>query len=396
MSLWREQGNVAMFPIHFEGATCKGTTRMAAQAIDQRIFNFSAGPAVLPVPVLEQVRDELLCLPGAGCSLMEMSHRDKAFIDILHTAEADLRNLLGISDEYAVLFLQGGAKLQFSMIPANLLRGTGKTAQYLVTGSWSKGAIGEAAKEGTANKLWDGSKDNFKSLPSDEDLSVPEDSAYMYYCSNETIQGVQFQTEPACPSSVPLVCDASSDFLSRPLKINRYGLLYACAQKNAGPAGVTVVIVKRELLPLADEKLPGYMIYRNHAENDSEWNTPPTFAIYVLGLVAKWLKNQVGGLDEMAKVNAQKAAMLYKIIDEFPEVYQGHADPKYRSKMNVTFRLPSDEVQADFLKQAAVEQLGNLKGHRSVGGIRASIYNAMPTEGVSKLADFMRTFAAKQ
>ena len=366
---------------------------MAAQAIDQRIYNFSAGPAVLPVSVLEQVRDELLCLPGAGCSLMEMSHRDKEFIDVLHTAEADIRSLLGISDDYAVLFLQGGAKLQFSMVPAHLLRGTGKTAQYLVTGSWSKGAIGEATKEGTANKLWDGSKENFKSLPSDADLSVPEDSAYLYYCSNETIQGVQFQTEPKCPSSVPLVCDASSDFLSRPLDINKYGLLYACAQKNAGPAGVTMVIIKRDLLPLADENLPGYLIYRNHAENDSEWNTPPTFSIYVAGLVAKWLKNEIGGLESMAKMNAAKAETLYQVIDQHPEVYQGHADPKYRSKMNVTFRLASDEVQARFLKGAAQLQLGNLKGHRSVGGIRASIYNAMPAEGVHKLADFMKSFA---
>lgn len=368
---------------------------MAAQATDQRIFNFSAGPAVLPVPVLQQVRDELLCLPGAGCSLMEMSHRDKAFIEILHAAEADLRSLLGISDQYAVLFLQGGAKLQFSMVPANLLRGTDKSAQYLVTGSWSKGAIAEATKEGTANKWWDGSKENFSSLPATGDLTVPKDAAYLYYCSNETIQGVQFQSEPDCPSSVPLVCDASSDFLSRPLDIDRYGLLYACAQKNAGPAGVTVVIVKRDLLPLASENLPGYLLYRNHAENDSEWNTPPTFAIYVMGLVAKWLKSEIGGLEAMAKTNTSKADMLYSVVDQFPEVYQGHADARYRSKMNVTFRLTSDEIQAKFLKDAAAIQLGNLKGHRSVGGIRASIYNAMPIEGVQRLADFMRTFATQ-
>lgn len=368
---------------------------MAAQATDQRIFNFSAGPAVMPVSVLEQVRNELLCLPGAGCSLMEMSHRDKAFIEILHAAEADLRSLLGISDQYAVLFLQGGAKLQFSMVPANLLRGTSKSAQYLVTGSWSKGAIAEAAKEGTANKLWDGAQGNFTNLPSNNDLDIPDDSAYLYYCSNETIQGVQFQTEPECPASVPLVCDASSDFLSRPLDIDRYGLLYACAQKNAGPAGVTVVVVKRDLLPLASGNLPGYLLYRNHAENDSEWNTPPTFAIYVLGLVAKWLKNEIGGLEAMAKINTTKSDMLYSVVDQFPEVYQGHADPQFRSKMNVTFRLPSDDLQAKFLKQAAEIQLGNLKGHRSVGGIRASIYNAMPTEGVEQLANFMRSFATQ-
>ena len=326
---------------------------------------------------------------------MEMSHRDKPFLEILHNAEADVRSLLGISNQYAVLFLQGGAKLQFSMVPANLLRGTGKTAQYLVTGSWSKGAIGEAAKEGTANKLWDGSKGNFTTLPSDADLAVPDDAAYLYYCSNETIQGVQFQTEPSCPTSVPLVCDASSDFLSRPLDVDRYGLIYACAQKNAGPAGVTVVIIRRDLLPLASENLPGYLQYRNHAENDSEWNTPPTFSIYVLGLVAKWLKTEIGGLQAMAKLNQTKAELLYSVIDQFPDVYQGHANPDHRSKMNVTFRLPNDEVQARFISEAANYQLGNLKGHRSVGGIRASIYNAMPYEGVQCLADSMQSFAAK-
>jgi phosphoserine aminotransferase len=367
---------------------------MTATAIDQRIFNFSAGPAVMPVPVLEQVRDELLCLPGAGCSLMEMSHRDKAFIDILHTTEADLRQLLGISDQYAVLFLQGGAKLQFSMVPANLLRGTGKKAQYLVTGSWSKGAIGEAKKEGDAAKLWDGSMQNFSTLPAAGEIAIPDDAAYLYYCSNETIQGVQFQTEPECPATVPLVCDASSDFLSRPLDIDRYGLLYACAQKNAGPAGVTVVVVRRDLLPLAEESLPGYLLYRNHAENDSEWNTPPTFAIYVMGLVAKWLKNEVGGLAAMATMNQEKSDQLYAVIDQYPDLYQGHADPQYRSKMNVTFRLPSDEVHAQFLAKAQQQSLDNLKGHRSVGGIRASIYNAMPREGVNRLAEFMRSFAA--
>ncbi|WP_203329100.1 3-phosphoserine/phosphohydroxythreonine transaminase [Candidatus Laterigemmans baculatus] len=368
---------------------------MTTQDLAQRIFNFSAGPAALPVSVLEQVRDEMLCLPGAGSSLLEMSHRDKQFVDILHAAEADLRQLLSISDDYAVLFLQGGSRFQFSMIPANLLRGTQKTAHYLVTGSWSKSAIAEAVKEGAIEKVWDGAEKNYSTLPSAGELRIPDDSAYLYYCSNETIQGVQFQSEPACPAGVPLVCDASSDFLSRPLEVDRYGILYACAQKNAGPAGVTVVIIRRDLLPLGSADLPGYMLYRNHAENDSEWNTPPTFAIYVLGLVAKWLQREVGGLDAMAQQNREKADLLYSVIDEYSDFYQGHAARDVRSRMNVTFRLPDDESQGRFLAGAAEQQLGNLKGHRSVGGIRASIYNAMPREGVQTLADFMRSFASQ-
>lgn len=349
----------------------------------------------MPVSVLEQARDELLCLPGAGCSVMEMSHRDKRFIEILHTAEADIRQLLSISDDYAVLFLQGGSRLQFSMVPANLLRGSGKTAHYLITGSWSKKAIEEAPKEGPVDKVWDGSGNKYSSLPADTDYQVPGDSAYLYYCSNETIQGVQFPTEPTGPEGVPLVCDASSDFLCRPLDVSRYGILYACAQKNAGPAGVTVVIIRRDLLAAGSEDLPGYLLYRNHAENDSEWNTPPTFAIYMLGLVAKWLRNDIGGLAAMEKRNREKAALLYDVIDQHSDFYQGHASRDCRSLMNVTFRLPDDETQARFLAGAAERQLDGLKGHRSVGGIRASIYNAMPREGVETLADFMRSFAAK-
>ncbi len=368
---------------------------MTASALDQRIFNFSAGPAVLPVSVLEQIRDEMLCLPGAGCSLLEMSHRDKQFIDILHGTEADLRALLGISDDYAVLFLQGGARLQFSMIPANLLRGTGKQADYLITGSWSKSAISEAKKEGKIVTAWDGASANYNTLPTAEQFQVDPQSAYLYYCSNETIQGVQFQTEPACPDDVPLVCDCSSDFLCRPLDVDRYGILYACAQKNAGPAGVTVAIVRRDLLSIAADDLPGYFLFRNHAENDSEWNTPPTFAIYVMGLVAKWLRHEVGGLAAMEKRNREKANLLYDVIDQYPEFYQGHAQPDYRSLMNVTFRLPDEATEKRFLKEAEALQLGNLKGHRSVGGIRASIYNAMPREGVACLADCMRRFASQ-
>lgn len=361
----------------------------------ERTYNFSPGPAVLPVSVLEELRDEMLCLPGAGCSLLELSHRDKRFLEILHGAEATLRSLLGISDDYAVLFLQGGARFQFSMIPANLLRGSGKTAEYLVTGAWGKSALAEAVKEGDAKAIYDAKASNYNTLPSGEQSSPAADAAYLYYCSNETIQGVQFASEPACPPDVPLVCDASSDFLSRPLAMDRYGILYACAQKNAGPAGVTVVIIRRDLLQRGSEDLPGYMLYRNHAENDSEWNTPPSFAIYALGKVARWIADDIGGLEAMHAHNQKKAAFLYNVIDAFPGFYQGHAEPSCRSLMNVTFRLPSDELQTAFLAGAKALSLENLAGHRSVGGIRASIYNAMPPAGAQTLAQYMRDFATK-
>ncbi|QDV65693.1 3-phosphoserine/phosphohydroxythreonine transaminase [Crateriforma conspicua] len=359
----------------------------------QRVFNFSAGPAALPLSVLEEVRDELVCYPGAGASIMEISHRDKRFVDLLHDAQATLRQLLGISDDYEVLFLQGGAALQFSMIPANLLRGTGKTAQYLLTGSWGKKAIKEAKKEGAAESIYDAGETNYDRLPAAGDYQVADDAAYLYYCSNETIQGVQFTDEPACPDSVPLVSDASSDFLCRPLDISKYGLLYACAQKNAGPAGVTVVVVRKDLLQRSPADLPGYLNYNNHAEADSEWNTPPTFAIYVLGKIAKWLRDDIGGLDAMLQQNQEKSQTLYQVIDQSNGFYRGHAQTEARSLMNVTFNLPNDDLQASFIAEAAKHDLTALKGHRSVGGIRASIYNAMPVEGVNTLANFMKDFA---
>ena len=368
---------------------------MTAQAVQERIFNFSPGPATMPLSVLKQVQEELVCFPGAGCSVMEMSHRDKAFLDILHGAENNLRSLLNIPDDYAVLFLQGGARLQFSMIAANLLRGQKGKAQYLVTGSWGKKAVEEAVKEGATEVIWDGKPTNYNSTPDPSEYSVDADAAYLYYCSNETIQGVQFQTEPTAPQAVPLVCDSSSDFLYRPVDITKYGLLYACAQKNAGPAGVTVTIVRKDLLDRAEASLPGYLNYKNHFENDSEWNTPPTFAIYVLGKVLEWLRDDVGGLQAMHQLNKEKAQLVYDVIDQYPSFYVGHAKPDCRSLMNVTYKLPSDELQAEFLKRAGSQGLGNLKGHRSVGGIRASIYNAMPREGCAALADFMKDFAAQ-
>ena len=366
---------------------------MTAQVAQERAFNFSAGPAALPLSVLQQLQDEMLCLPVAACSLMEMSHRDKKFVEILHAAENGIRELLSVPDDYSVLFLQGGATLQFSMIPMNLMNDASGKAQYLLSGSWGKKAIAEAKKVGELDVAWDGSSSNFDRVPTESDYSVPSDAPYVYYCSNETIQGVQFQSEPTIPENVPLVCDASSDFLSRSLDISKYGMLYACAQKNAGPAGVTVVIMRKDLLERGCDSLPGYLNYRNHAENDSEWNTPPTFAIYALGKVLNWLRDDIGGLAAMEELNRKKSALLYSVVDEYSDFYQGHAQPAARSQMNVTFRLPSDELQSAFISGAADRNLVSLKGHRSVGGIRASVYNAMPMEGAETLAEFMSEFA---
>ena len=360
-----------------------------------RVFNFSAGPATMPESVLREIRDEMLVYPGAGASIMEISHRDKLFVDLLHDAESTLRQLLDVSDDYVVLFVQGGATMQFSAVPANLLRGTGKTAAYVLTGSWGKKAIVEAKKEGDVATVYDAEHTNFDRIPAPGELQIDSDAAYLYYCSNETIQGVQFAGEPDVPAGVPLVADASSDLLCRPLPIQKYGLIYACAQKNAGPAGVTMVIVRKDLLDRAPADIPGYLLYRNHAENDSEWNTPPTFAIYALGKMVRWLRDEQGGLERMHQTNRGKSSKLYDVVDGSGGFYRGHAQKNCRSIMNVTFNLPSDDLTKRFITDAADHGLAALKGHRSVGGIRASIYNAMPVAGVDRLADFMRDFAAK-
>jgi phosphoserine aminotransferase len=359
-----------------------------------RIFNFSAGPATLPVPVLEQAQRELLELPGAGASVMEISHRSKPFEAILEDAKTRLKALLAIPDNYQILFLQGGARLQFSMIPMNLLRGTGAAADYILTGSWGKSAREEAVKEGEIRLAWDGKATNYKRLPAAGELTLNPQAAYVHFTSNETIEGVQFKTEPAT-GDVPLVCDASSDFLHRRVDVQRYGLIYAGAQKNAGPAGVTMVIVREDLLARSQDSLPGYLNYKIHVKNNSLWNTPPAFCIYIVGLVARWLQEQIGGLDKMYQINCEKAGLLYDVIDGSQGFYRGHAQPDCRSVMNVTFRLPNEDLEKTFLSGAEKNKLGGLKGHRSVGGIRASIYNAMPVEGVRALRDYMRDFLAQ-
>ncbi len=359
--------------------------------MQQRTYNFSPGPAVLPLPVLEQIQAEMLCLPGVGASVLEISHRSDAFLAIHEAAKANLTKLLSIPDDYTILFLQGGSRLQFSMVPMNLMLADDPHADYLVTGTWGKGAVTEAKKVGRANVVWNGGDTNFDRLPKPGDYKLDPTADYVHICDNETIQGVQWPTEPDT-GDVPLVNDVSSDFLYRPLDVTKYGLLYACAQKNAGPAGVTVVIVKNDLLERGADSLPGYMHYKTHAENDSMWNTPPTFGIYVVKLVTDWLINEIGGLGNMLEQNKRKAAMLYKVVDDHSDFYHPHAQKDCRSLMNVTFRLPSDELTNKFVAAAADENLSDLKGHRSVGGIRASIYNAMPVEGVEKLRSFMVDF----
>lgn len=364
---------------------------MSVDVAVDRVFNFSAGPAVLPLPVLEEAQRDLLCLPGCGASILEISHRSKQFIGIMQATEQRLRDLIGIPANYKVVFLQGGSRLQFSMVPMNLLRGSGKAADYVVCGSWGKYATQQAQLEGDTRVVWDGKETGYDRVPALGELGLNDSSAYVHITSNETIQGVQFAEDPP-ECGATFVCDSSSDFMHRPIDVSRYGLIYACAQKNAGPAGVTIVIIREDLLDRSQDSLPGYMNYKSHVEADSMYNTPPTFGVYIVGLVAKWLSEEVGGLAKMQQRNRDKAKMLYDAIDARPGFYRPHAQPDCRSLMNVTFRLPSEELEQEFLAEAAQHQLADLKGHRSVGGIRASIYNAMPVQGVQALRDFMIDF----
>lgn len=352
-----------------------------------RVYNFSAGPAVLPVPVLEEAQADLLNYKGAGMSVLEMSHRSKAFDGIVKKAQADLREVLGVPDNYHVLFLQGGASLQFSMVPMNLLP-KDASADYIVTGTWAQGAVKEAKKVGTVNIAATTESENFNRVPKQSELALDENAAYLHFTSNNTIFGTEFKTEPV--SNAPLVCDASSDILSRPVDVSKYGLIYAGAQKNMGPAGVTTVIVRDDLLSRAPEGLPTMLDYRTHVKKESLYNTPPCFSIYIVGLVLEWLKG-LGGLAEMQKMNEAKAGLLYDAIDA-TEYYRGTAERESRSLMNVTFRLPSEELEKKFISEATAAGLDGLKGHRSVGGLRASIYNAFPADGVQTLVDFMKEF----
>ncbi len=354
----------------------------------ERIFNFSAGPAVLPVPVLERAREEMLSLPGVGMSVMEISHRSKTFDEIIKSAESGLRELMGIPDNYHVLFLQGGASLQFSMVPMNLL-GQGATADYVLTGSWGKKALKEAKKTGTVSVAADMADSRYSRTPAQDELKLDPSAAYVHITTNETIEGVEWKTEPEV-GSVPLVADASSDICARPVAVEKYALIYAGAQKNLGPSGVTVVIIRDDLLQHTPDGLHTMLDYRTHVQNNSLYNTPNTWGIYILNLVCKWVREQ-GGLEAIHQRNEEKARMIYDVIDS-SDFYRGHADRAARSIMNVTFRLPSEELEKQFTSQATAQGLDGLKGHRSVGGIRASIYNAFPREGVEALVQFMKEF----
>ena len=356
-----------------------------------RIYNFSAGPAVLPMPVLEEAQRDLLALPGVGMSVLEISHRSKPFDEIIQGAEADIRALAGIPDDYAVLFLQGGASMQFSMVPMNLLQ-QGTTADYIVTGVWSQKAVKEAKRVGQVNIAGTTEADNFTHVPSQADLKLTPNASYVHVTSNNTIYGTQWRTLPD-PGGSPLVNDASSDIFSKPIDVAKHGVIYAGAQKNLGPSGVTLVIIRKDLLERSPASLPTMLNYKTHAENESLFNTPPVFGIYVLRLVLKWLRAN-GGLEAMAAHNERKANLLYAEIDR-TGFYRGHARPDSRSWMNVTFRLPNEDLEKQFAKESTAAGLDGLKGHRSVGGLRASIYNAFPEEGVQALVDFMREFERK-
>ena len=353
-----------------------------------RIFNFSAGPAVLPVPVLEQVRSELVSIPGVGMSILEVSHRSKVFEDVLARAEADIRRLADVPANYRVLFLQGGASLQFAMVPMNLLP-DGMIADYLVTGAWSAKAVDEAKKIGKVHIAATTKQEQFTRIPRADEIQLTAGAAYVHMTSNNTIYGTEWKGLPDV-GNVPLVSDTSSDMFSRPLDVARHGLIYAGAQKNMGPAGVTVVIIRDDLLARSAASLPVMLNYAVHAENGSMYNTPPVFAIYTLGLVTRWLIDQ-GGLGGIAIRNERKAAKLYAEIDR-TGFYRGTAHTDSRSLMNVTFRLPSEDLEKRFVREAEGAGLDGLKGHRSVGGIRASIYNAFPEAGIDALVDFMKDF----
>jgi len=357
-----------------------------------RVWNFSAGPAALPEEVLLQAQAELLDWHGAGCSVMEMSHRGKEFTSIIEQAEADLRELMGIPAGYKVLFLQGGATQQFAQIPMNLL--AGRSADYIVTGSWSKKALKEAQRFGDVRCAATTEASGFTRLPTVDEIKLDPFAAYLHVCTNETIHGVEIPAERIADTGIPLVADMSSHILSRPVPVEKFGLIYAGAQKNIGPSGLTLVILRQELLGMAPLTIPSVMDYAVMAENGSMLNTPPTYGIYIAGLVFQWLKRQ-GGLPGIAAVNAEKARILYECIDNASGFYSNPVDPDCRSRMNVPFTLANPVLDAAFLAESKAAGLVSLKGHKSVGGMRASIYNAVSLEGVQVLVDFMNDFAKR-
>ncbi len=360
--------------------------------VSERIYNFSAGPATLPTEVLEQAQSELLSLNKIGMSVMEISHRSRHFAPILAGALCGVRELLAVPENYKILFLQGGASMQFSMIPLNFLR-KNETADYVVTGAWGKKAVTEAARCGNANVIFSTENEGFKSVPQPDELNFTKGARYVHYTSNETIEGVEFKYE-LDGKGILVVCDASSNILSKPFDVERYALIYAGAQKNIGPSGITLVIIRDDLLEQVPANQHSTLDYRAIAAADSMLNTPNTWGIYIINLVCQHIKKH-GGLAAMEKKNQEKAKILYDAIDSSDGFYSGHAEKAARSNMNVTFRLPTEKLEKRFAAEAAAQNLDGLTGHRSVGGIRASIYNAFPREGVKALAEFMKDFAQK-
>jgi len=357
----------------------------------KRVYNFNPGPAALPLPVLEQVQAEFLNFKGTGMSVTEVSHRAKAFEDVVNNAVASTKRLLGLSDEYFVLFLQGGASLQFCMVPMNFASGDAPV-EYVDTGTWSSSAIKEAKLLNKNVRVIASSKDkNYSYIP--KSIAPGHDAAYLHLTSNNTIKGTQWKQFPN-PGKLPIVCDMSSDIMSRPFDPTPFGCIYAGAQKNIGPAGVTLVIIRKDMLEKIPSSIPSMLRYTTFTESNSLYNTPPCFSIYVLGLVLEWIEKTVGGLKKMAEINEKKAGMLYGMFDS-SDFYKGTAEKDSRSLMNVTFRLSSEELEEKFIKEAAAEGIQGIKGHRSVGGCRASIYNAVPVEAVEALVSFMKEFAKK-
>jgi len=354
-----------------------------------RVYNFNAGPAALPLPVLEKAQAEMLDIAGSGMSVMEMSHRSKEFAAVNDGAEANVRKLMGVSDDYDVLFLQGGASLQFAMIPMNLLE-PGKAADYVDTGSWASKAIKEGKIAGGANVVWSGKEESYMRAPKADELKLSPDASYVHICSNETIGGIRF---PAFPKTkAPLIADMSSEIMSRAIDVNQFGMIYAGAQKNLGPSGLALVIIRKDLVARGSESVPIFLRYKTHAEEKSLYNTPNTWGIYVLKLVTEWVES-LGGLAGVQRINEKKAKTLYDELDSC-DYWKAPADRESRSIMNVVWRLPSEELEEKFVSEAKKAGMIGLKGHRSVGGIRASIYNAVSQEAIDALVSFMRSFKA--
>ncbi len=368
------------------------TTKTSATKSD-RIFNFSAGPGILPEPVLHQAQQDLWNIMGSGIGILEHSHRGPVFDRVLAEAEADCRELAGIPANYRVMFMQGGASSQFFMVPMNFLKTKSSVADYFVTGKWAADAAKEAKAFGTINIAATSAETNHDRIPDKSTWKFSKDAAYCHYCSNNTIFGTEWQSVPSHPHGAPIVCDASSDIFSGPIDVSKYAMIYAGAQKNLGPAGTVLVIARDEFIAQSREDIPTMLSYRTHAQNDSRYNTPPTFGIYLIGQTFKWIKAN-GGLAGMARRNKEKADLLYTLLDG-SGFYKRHAQTDSRSIMNVTFRCPTEELDKKFVKEAEARGLDGLKGHRATGGMRASIYNAFPVEGVRALAAFMKDFETR-